>query len=69
MSDRRSGELRDGELRLHGRLLRRKKSALLECFDRFGHAVYYLALAETADDILAEAVTERVLMNLDPPTD
>ncbi len=56
--------LRDEELRLHERLLDRDERALLECFDRFGQVVYCLTLAETGDAILAEAVTERLFIDL-----
>ncbi len=54
----------DEEARLHGRLLDRDKSALLECLDRFGDIVYSTSLATTADSTSAEAVTERVFVDL-----
>ena len=54
----------DEEARLHGRLLDRDKSALLECVDRFAHVVYSTSLATSDDSTFAEAVTERVFVEL-----
>ncbi len=58
------GGLRDEDVRLHERLLGRDESALLECLDRFGHVVYCTSLAETGDAVVAEAVTQRVFVQL-----
>jgi hypothetical protein len=54
----------DEEVRLHERLLDRDRSALLECLDRFGHVVHSTSLATSDDSASAEAVTERVFVEL-----
>ena len=58
------GRLREEEASLHERLVDRDQSALLECLDRFGHIVYSTSLTETGDSVVAEAVTERVFVQL-----
>ncbi len=52
------------EVRLYERLLDRDKSALLECLDRFGHVVHATSLTSSDDSASAEAVTERVFVEL-----
>ncbi len=42
----------------------RDESALLECLDRFGHVVYSTSLTASGDATRAEAVTERVFVQL-----
>ncbi len=52
------------QLRLHARIIDRDESALLECFDRFGHVVYCALREATRDPALAEDLTEQLFVLL-----
>ncbi len=52
------------QLRLHARIVDRDESALLECFDRFGHVVYCALREATRDPALAEDLTEQLFVLL-----
>jgi hypothetical protein len=55
-------ELKHEELALYERVVQRDESALLECFDRIGDAVYCIALLCTEGRASAEALTTAVFV-------
>ncbi|MFN2538898.1 MAG: sigma factor [Mycobacteriales bacterium] len=57
-------DLAAADFELYDRLLARDPSAVLECLDRFGAAVYCIALAESGDVARAEDLTERAFVEL-----
>jgi hypothetical protein len=61
---RRGRRLLEDEIRLHERLVARDRSALLECFDRFGRIVYCTSLAQSDDSLVAETLTEQAFVQL-----
>jgi DNA-directed RNA polymerase specialized sigma24 family protein len=59
-----AAELLQEERVLHGRILQRDESALLEFLDRVGHVLFCAALVHTGDATAAEDLTEELFVDL-----